>query len=81
MYTALVTQNIWIGVTDRITEGMYLRVTGGVQTYLPWGIGEPDAEDCIYIDGLTAQLVAQGCSSGRRYICECDGAPADPSSY
>jgi hypothetical protein len=81
MYTALVTENIWIGVTDRITEGTYLRVTGGVQTYLPWDIGEPDMEDCIYIDGLTTQLVAQGCSSGRRYICECDGAPTDPASY
>ena len=81
LYTALVTQNIWIGVTDRITEGTYRRVTGGVQTYLPWGIGEPDIDDCLYIDGLTTQLVAQSCDSGRRYICECDGAAADPASY
>ncbi|MFN0250604.1 MAG: C-type lectin domain-containing protein [Kofleriaceae bacterium] len=81
LYTALVTQNIWIGVTDRITEGTYLRVIGGVQSYLPWSPGEPDPEDCIFIDGLSALLVAQDCGSGRRYICECDGALTDPASY
>lgn len=81
MYNALVTENIWIGVTDRITEGTYLSVTGGTATYLPWGAGEPDAEDCVYIESLSMMYRAQGCGSGRRYICECDGAPADPASY
>ncbi len=81
MYTALITQNIWIGVTDRVVEGTYRTVTGGIQTYLPWGLGEPDTDDCIFIDGLTTQLVAQDCDSGRRYICECDGAAAVPTSY
>ncbi len=81
MYTALITQNIWIGVTDRVVEGTFRTVTGGIQTYLPWSPGEPDEEDCVFIDGLTTQLVAQDCDSGRRYICECDGAPANPASY
>ena len=56
-------------------------MTGGIQTYLPWSPGEPDEEDCVFIDGLTTQLVVQDCDSGRRYICECDGAPANPTSY
>jgi hypothetical protein len=81
LYNALIAQNIWVGVTDRITEGVYRSVTGGTVTYLPWGLGEPDPEDCIYIEGLTTMFRTQDCTSGRRYICECDGAPADPASY
>lgn len=81
LYNALVTQNIWVGVTDRITEGSYRSVTGGLPAYLPWGLGEPDTEDCIYIEGLSSMYRTQDCGSGRRYICECDGALADAASY
>lgn len=80
-YTALVAQNIWIGVTDRITETTYLRVTGGAATFLDWAPGQPDTDDCAYIDGLTTKLTMQSCGSGRRYICECDGVAADATSY
>jgi hypothetical protein len=83
MVALLPAQNIWTGVTDRKVIGEWLRVTGGVATYLPWNVSEPDATDleCVYLDGLTNLLSDQGCLSGRRYICECDGAAAMPSTY
>jgi hypothetical protein len=83
MMTALLpAQNLWTGITDRRTVGQWLRVTGGTHTFLPWEAGEPDlsAPECVRMDGLTTQLVDQGCSSGGRYICECDGAAADPTA-
>lgn len=79
----LATQNIWTGVTDRKTIGTFLKVTGGPATYLPWDSGEPDATalECAYIDALTITLADQDCTSGRRGVCECDGAAADPATY
>jgi len=76
-------QNLWTGITDRRTVGQWLRVTGGTQMYLPWETGEPDAQqpECLRMDGLTTQLGDQDCTSGGRYICECDGAAADPTTY
>ncbi len=81
LYQALLTENIWVGVTDRVVEGTWMTVIGTPATYVPWAPGEPDAEDCVYISSATSLFVAQDCGSGRRYICECDGAAASPTSY
>ena len=83
MIALLPGQNIWVGVTDRKVIGQWLRVTGGTATYLPWETGEPDlaALECTFVDSLTTQLADQDCGSGRRYVCECDGAVAMPSTY
>lgn len=76
-------QNAWTGVTDRKVVGQWLKVTGGTATYLPWDVSEPDAAnlECVQLDGVTTLFGDQGCSSGRRYICECDGAAALASTY
>ena len=76
-------QNLWVGVTDRKVLAQWLRVTGGIQTYLPWGNNEPSAAalECVVFDGNTTQLGDQGCNSGHRYVCECDGAAAVASTY
>lgn len=83
MVALLPAQNLWLGVTDRKVVGQWLKVTGGVATYLPWDSSEPDAAnlECVQLDGVTTKLGDQGCSSGRRYVCECDGAAAMPSTY
>lgn len=84
MMVALIpVQNLWVGVTDRKVIGQWLKVTGGVAAYLPWDTAEPDAAnlECVQLSGVTTKLGDQGCSSGRRYVCECDGAPAMPSTY
>jgi hypothetical protein len=76
-------ENIWVGVTDRKTIGTWLKVTGGAATYLPWDSSEPDLADfeCVYLDAVTLKFVDQGCTSGRRAVCECDTVPPDPTSY
>ena len=84
MMVALIpSQNLWVGVTERKVIGQWLKVTGGVASYLPWDTSEPDAAnaECVQLDGVTTKLGDQGCNSGRRYVCECDGAPAMPSTY
>jgi len=76
-------QNLWTGVTDRIAVGTFRKVTGPNATFLPWDTSEPDAlaAECVYVDSLTMKLVDQGCGSGRRGVCECDGILVDPASY
>ena len=76
-------QNVWLGTTDRLVIGTFRHVTGATPTFLPWDTSEPDATalECVYSDSVTMKLSDQGCTSGRRYVCECDGVPADTASY
>lgn len=76
-------QSVWLGVTDRKVLGQWLKVTGGVATYLPWGASEPDAVslECVLLDGLTVGLADQSCTTDRRAVCECDGTLANPATY
>jgi hypothetical protein len=76
-------QNIWTGVTDRIAVGTFRKVTGPNASYLPWDTSEPDATaaECLFIDSVTLKFADQDCTSGRRAVCECDGAAVDPASY
>jgi hypothetical protein len=81
--TLLVNQNVWLGITDRITVGTFLTVTGVAPPYANWDTGEPTgaAAECVQIDGVSTRMKDQGCTSGRRFICECDGAAASPTAY
>jgi hypothetical protein len=83
VFQTLPAQNIWLGVTDRVAIGSFRKVTGGAATFLPWDGGEPDvaAAECVYMDSLTSRFADQDCASGRRAVCECDGAAADATSY
>lgn len=83
MISLMPVTNIWTGVTDRKVLGQWLKVTGGVASYLPWANSEPDLGglECVQIEDVTTNLRDQSCSSGRVGICECDGLPAMPSTY
>ncbi|MBD2520363.1 choice-of-anchor D domain-containing protein, partial [Nostoc sp. FACHB-973] len=35
-------QNLWIGYTDRLTEGTFAWMSGDTSTYTNWGTGEPN---------------------------------------
>ncbi len=77
-------ENLWTGVTDRVALGQWVRVTGGMQTYLPWEPGEPDIDNqqlCIQVDSQLGLFGDHECFDTREYICECDGAAAMPSTY
>lgn len=77
-------ENLWTGVTDRISLGQFVRVTGGMQTYLPWEPGEPDIDvlqRCIQIDSQMGLFGDHECPDQREYICECDGVAVVAGTY
>jgi hypothetical protein len=83
--------NIWIGVSDRVDEGVYRWVTDQASTIspLPWnsGKGGESAEDCVELrdaDGLWNDhdcFATFSPSYRRAYVCEIDGVASDPSNY
>jgi cysteine-rich repeat protein len=64
-------QNVWIGLSDRGTEGDYRWVSGPAATYTDWAAMEPTgaAEDCVALNG-NANWVDDVCSAGRGFVCE-----------
>ena len=80
----LPTRDLWIGVTDLVALGAWRTVTGDAATYLPWDNSEPDNaadERCVETEYPLFNYIDQDCTSGRRFVCECDGRAADPASY
>jgi len=75
--------DVWTGVTDRITEGSYLSVTGLPAPFLPWSNGEPTgaAEDCVSVEVDDGVAGDADCALLRRPLCECDGIAIVPGSY
>ena len=72
----------WVGISDRKTDNVFLRVTGGVAPFLPWRSGDPSqaGSACAAWDP-PSQYRDEVCDQGRQFVCECDGIPADPSAY
>jgi hypothetical protein len=72
---------LWIGASDRVTEGTYLTVLDTPQTYLPWDLSQPTGagQNCIAAD--EDNFRDDDCMQSREYVCECDGMPPVPSSY
>jgi hypothetical protein len=84
MLDPVVAATVWVGISDRIDEGMFLAVTGGTPPFQPWRAGEPNdgifmPSDCVELDGF--EYNDEACGTNRGYVCECDGRPADPSTY
>jgi len=77
---ALTGASIWFGLTDRKVEGTPRWVTGMTPTYTNYGgAGNTAAYDCA---GIYQGKWAWGdCTTLIRYVCECDGAAADPAAY
>jgi hypothetical protein len=74
---------LWIGLTDRVSEGTFLVVTGGAPPFLDWGAFQPDdflGQDCVAMNE-NARYGDADCGSLRGYVCECDGVAPDPASY
>lgn len=70
----------WVGLTDRITDGIWLWVTGAAGPSLGTG-----SDSCGQLDeGISfggPALRNDDCASGRSYVCECDLTPANPTTY
>jgi hypothetical protein len=85
----VIDKNVWIGLSDRVTEGTFVPVTDQQTNYPPelgppWAAGQPDNagpnENCVQLLETTGELEDVACGNGRAYICECDGFPEDPSN-
>lgn len=63
----------FLGITDEVTEGQFMYVTGGRLTYSNWKTNEPNdhdsGEDCVTIleDGLWNDI---SCHSSFLAVCE-----------
>ncbi len=85
---------IWMGLTDRKSEGIWIFVTGAPasELQLNWNNGEPNGSaDCTAFYRANELAPDQAgryddaaCGDLFRiagYMCECDGAAADTSAY
>jgi hypothetical protein len=68
---------VWIGLSDTVTEGNYAWVDGTPlgSTGAPWATGEPSGgadEDCIGVQmtGANAAWFDLTCGTALRYVCE-----------
>ncbi len=74
----------WVGVSDRITEGTFLFVTGTAATYLPWQAGAPTAggPDCVSWTPTAQTYLDEDCTLVRPHVCVCgDGRRADHGAF
>ena len=74
----------WVGISDRVTAGKYLTVTGGAPAVLNWDVGEPTDDATSHCVEYTDARVFDDlpCEPNlNEYICEYDGIPAQPSAY
>lgn len=87
--TAATTNDTWLGLSDRITEGTYLWVTDEATSYppasgTPWGTNEPQpgtTVNCVLIAKSVGQLKVQQCGNQRSFVCECDNHANDATHY
>jgi hypothetical protein len=75
--------DLWLGASDRRSEGTFLAVTGGPMPYTNWSLFEPDdffGQDCAGLDegGFYSDRT---CGGNRGFICECDGLEPDPNAF
>lgn len=70
----------WVGLSDLVTDGTWLWVTGATGPSLGTG-----SSSCAELDdGGTfggPQLREDDCTTGRSYVCECDLTPANPATF
>jgi cysteine-rich repeat protein len=63
----------WTGGNDQTQEGEYEWTNGEPWDYVPWGTGDPDGTDCVYIDPETGEDVfrdANCTSNALDSVCE-----------
>jgi hypothetical protein len=78
---------IWVGLSDRVTDGNFLDVMNeklGGNVYLPgWEGGDPSfaGPGCVKFTPSSRLFLDQDCTTQVAYVCECDGVPAEPSSF
>jgi hypothetical protein len=80
-------EKLWIGVSRRINDDVFLTVTGDpLGAFAPWSDGQPSSDgDCtiIWRSDQSGKWYAEPCDGPytQLTVCECDGLPPDPDSF
>jgi hypothetical protein len=69
----------WVGMADNITEQTWLAVTDQPNPYVGNASGNLPNKDCMYLN--TNETVAEGCTTGHPYLCECDSSAVDSTHF
>lgn len=75
---------IWLGITDRVHDGTFVDVMGASPAFLPqWQSPDPSfpGPGCVEFNPSSRLIHDLACGNPVAYVCECDGIPAQPSSY
>lgn len=74
---------VWVGLSDRITEGTFLHVTGAPAVYTPWRAGDPSfaGAGCVELNASARTIHDVARTDLVSYVCECDAIPAGPGSF
>jgi hypothetical protein len=75
---------IWVGITDRISDKNFVDVMGETPMFLPdWQDMGPSfpGPGCVQFNPSSRLIHDQACDTQVAYVCECDGIPAQPASY
>ncbi|HSD86025.1 MAG TPA: C-type lectin domain-containing protein [Kofleriaceae bacterium] len=83
------TNFVWVGLSDRKTEGTFIPVThedtNGYPAAMktPWAPGLPTngGADCAQMEPVTGLLHDISCTDSQNYICECDRHADDPTLF
>jgi Lectin C-type domain len=67
---------IWVGISDLMTEGTFRTGRDAAATFLPWEAGQPDdapqgGADCVR-SSAAGTYADDRCNTDRRTVCECD---------
>jgi hypothetical protein len=69
----------WVGITDIDNEGTWIPVTDQLVWFTGAASGNLPAKDCLYLNSTTT--IAESCSGGHPYLCECDGLQPDTANF
>ena len=74
-----VENNVWLGLSDKETEGVFIDANTGEEIALPssftigWGANQPNTTpdyDCIIVDKEFPQYFTDKCLKSHPYVCE-----------
>jgi hypothetical protein len=73
--------NVWIGLSERVTAGVFLTVTGQPQGFTAYAPGEPVSGGAACVESRPDGWHDDNCYEQKKYVCEFDGVPASSSAY
>ena len=74
---------VWVGLSDQVTDRMFLNVTGGSPLFLPWQTNDPSlpGPGCVEFNSAARTYHDVPCATALAAVCECDEMPAQAAAY